>query len=329
MEIVKEGVQVRCRKAGCIGTKRFHLPSVLGKFRRLWIDLADHQVSEMFQKVTKNGGRLFSSLQDPVKEGQGGRTVTVEDMMGEIQNHILSCEAQKVIHRRRVKNFGFRGRGALVQQGQGIAKTAVCPDCNEVCRLFCQGKMTFFGNIEKMVFDILHGNPVEFIPLASGKNGERNFFRFRGGQNKEHMGRRFLQRFQEGIEGFLGEHVYFIDNVYLLPAHCRQGAHRFPKGPDFLNAAVGSGIDFIDVQAGACIDFPAALAFIAGIHAVWMKAVHRFGQNFGHTGLSCTPGAGKKISMSQTVLLDGPLERYGNMLLPYHLCKRAGPPFSI
>ena len=86
VEIVKEGVQVRRRKAGRIGTKRFHLAAVLGKFRRLWIDLADHQVSEMFQKVTKNGGRLFSSLQDPVKEGQGGRTVTVEDMMGKIQN---------------------------------------------------------------------------------------------------------------------------------------------------------------------------------------------------------------------------------------------------
>ena len=329
VKIVKERIQVRGRKAGRIGAERFHLGAVLGKLRRIWVYFAYHQISEMFQKVPKNGGRLPSALQDIVEKGEGGGTVAVEDMVGQVQNHILSRKAQEVVHRRGVKHFGFGSGRALVQQGQGVAKPAVRPDRNEVRRVFRQGKIAFLGNIKKMVLDVLHGNPMEFIPLAAGQNGQGNLFRLRGGQNKEHMGRRFLQRFQKGVEGLLGEHVHFVDDVHLLPAHRRQSTHRLPQSPDFLNAPVGGRIDFINIEAGACIDFPAALALIAWIHAVRMKAVHRLGQDFCHTGLSCAPGAGKKIGMGQPVLLDGPLKGDGNMLLPHHLRKRAGPPFSI
>ena len=143
------------------------------------------------------------------------------------------------------------------------------------------------------------------------------------------MGRRLFQSFQKGIESFLGEHVHFIDNVHFLPAHSRQGAYRLLQRTDFLNAPVGGRIDFIHIKTGTGIDLTAALALITGIHTVGMKAVHRLRQDFGHTGLPGAPGTGKKIGMGQAVLFNGPLKGDGNMFLPHHLRKRAGPPLSI
>ena len=51
MEIVEKGVQIGGRQTGGIGAERIRLVSVLGKFRRLGIDLADHKISEMLQQI--------------------------------------------------------------------------------------------------------------------------------------------------------------------------------------------------------------------------------------------------------------------------------------
>ena len=51
MEIVEKSVQIGSRQTGGIGAERIRLVSVLGKFRRLGIDLADHKISEMLQQI--------------------------------------------------------------------------------------------------------------------------------------------------------------------------------------------------------------------------------------------------------------------------------------
>ena len=108
----------------------------------------------------------------------------------------------------------------------------------------------------------------------------------------------------------------FVNNVDFLPAHGGKRAYRFFQRADFFNAPVRSGIDFIDIQTCALIDFAAALAFITGIGSIGVEAVYCFGQNLCHTGLSRTSGAGKQIGVGQAVLLNGPLEGNRNMLLP-------------
>ena len=67
-----------------------------------------------------------------------------------------------------------------------------------------------------MFTDIRRGNTMEFITLASGQDGYRNFLRVGGGQYKENMGRWFFQSLQQSIECFLGKHMYFIDDIHFL-----------------------------------------------------------------------------------------------------------------
>lgn len=67
-----------------------------------------------------------------------------------------------------------------------------------------------------MIPDVLRGDPSEFIALAAGEDGERDLFRLGGGEDEEHVLGRFLQRFQQRVEGLLREHVHFVDDVHLF-----------------------------------------------------------------------------------------------------------------
>jgi len=283
----------------------------------------------MLQQIPEDGSRFLSFLKNGIEEGQGLSAFSVENMMGQVQDLVFSREAQKVIDFLCVQHAGLRGRSALVQKGQGITETTVRPDGDEISCIFGEGQIAFFGDMEEMIPDIGHRNAMEFIPLAAGKDGQRNLFRLRGGQDEKDVGRRFFQRLQEGVEGLLRQHVDFIDDIDFFAACRGKGPDRFLQRPDFLDAPVRSGIDFINVQRGPAVDFFAAPAFIAGVRPLGIQAVHRFGQDFGHTGLAGTPGTGEKVGVSQPVLLDGPLERNGNMFLPHHFRKSAGTPFSV
>jgi hypothetical protein len=72
----------------------------------------------------------------------------------------------------------------------------------------CNGFQMFQGGLQ--------GNALEIIPLAAGKNRQRNLMGLGGGKNENYMGRRFLQGLQESIEGLGGKHVNFIDDIDLV-----------------------------------------------------------------------------------------------------------------
>ena len=79
------------------------------------------------------------------------------------------------------------------------------------------------------------------------------------------MGRRLLQGLQQGVEGLLGEHVHFIDDIDLVLALGRQILDLLPQVPDLVDAPVGGAVDFQDVQGGAVGDLPAHLAGVVGV----------------------------------------------------------------
>ena len=283
----------------------------------------------MLQKVTENGCRLFAALQNAVEEGQCFTAFFVKNMMGQCNDLVFSRQSKKVIDFCSIERRCRSCRRALVKEGERISETAISADSDEVSGIFCERHAAFFGDIEKVLLDVFHGNAVKFVALAARENGERDFFRLGGGQDEKHVAWRFFQCFQEGIEGFLRQHVYFIDNVHFLAAGGGKRPDRLLQRTDLLDAPVRCGIDLIDIETCARIDFPADLAAVAGIAFFQMFTIHGFCENFCHTGLSRTARTGEEIGVRQPILLDGTLERDGNMLLPDHFTESAGTPFSI
>jgi hypothetical protein len=59
--------------------------------------------------------------------------------------------------------------------------------------------------------------------------------------------------------------VDFIDDVDLESSLGREVLDLLPEVPDFVNAPIGSAVDFQDVQERAGGDFPSNLAGVAGM----------------------------------------------------------------
>jgi len=54
----------------------------------------------------------------------------------------------------------------------------------------------------------------------------------------------FLEGFQQGIKGFTGDLVGFIDNENLIVVARGPEAHAFAQLPHFIDAAIGGSVDF-------------------------------------------------------------------------------------
>lgn len=108
----------------------------------------------------------------------------------------------------------------------------------------------------------------------------------------------------------------FVDNIDFLPAGRGKCPNRFLQRPDFFNASVGCGIDFIHIKGGSGTDFKTVSAFIAGVAVMGMFAVHRLGEDSCHARLSCTPRAGEEVSVCEAALLKRALQCRRDMLLP-------------
>jgi hypothetical protein len=58
----------------------------------------------------------------------------------------------------------------------------------------------------------------QLMALAAGKNRNGNFVGFGGSEKEHHMGRRFLQGFEQGVESGNAQHVDFIDDINFVTA---------------------------------------------------------------------------------------------------------------
>jgi hypothetical protein len=71
--------------------------------------------------------------------------------------------------------------------------------------------------------------PAEIEALAAGKDGDGNLSDLGRGEDELHMRRRLLEGLEQRVEGRLGEHVDFIDDVDLVAGDNRTVAHRLDE----------------------------------------------------------------------------------------------------
>ena len=80
--------------------------------------------------------------------------------------------------------------------------------------------------------------------LTAAHDGDWNAMGFGGCKNENYMRWRLLQRFEQCIERFSGEHVHFIDYINLVRALGGSVANILPQLSNFVDTPVGSAVDF-------------------------------------------------------------------------------------
>ena len=91
----------------------------------------------------------------------------------------------------------------------------------------------------------------------------QHLLRLGRGEDELHVRRRLLQRLQQGVEGVLGEHVHFVDDVHLEPRAGRAELGVGDDVADVVDAGVAGGVDLDDVQVLAAGDRQARIALAA------------------------------------------------------------------
>ena len=141
-----------------------------------------------------------------------------------------------------------------------------------------------------------YAEPVKIHSLAAGDYRRRYLVGFGGGQYERYVGRRLLQRFQQGVKGVGGKRVRLVDYVYLVLQLKRHEPRLFDYVAHIVHAGVAGSVqlDYIRALPGAYFAGAAAAAGLA-IHGRF--AVHRPCEYARGACLTGSPGAREKVGM--------------------------------
>jgi len=115
----------------------------------------------------------------------------------------------------------------------------------------------------------------------------------------------FLKGLEQGIGGFLGEHVNFVYNIDLVTGLVGGIVDPLTEVSDFINAAIAGSINFYDIQSSALGCCLAQGASIAGFTLAVGEAIHCLGQDTPGAGLTCPSRTTKKVGMRDTTTIEG------------------------
>src|SRR5262249_22447650 len=138
------------------------------------------------------------------------------------------------------------------------------------------------------------------------------------------VGRRFLQRLQQGVERRGREHVDFVNDVDLVPRPTRPELHVLADVAYLVDAAVAGPVDFQDVHVFAGGDALADLAAVAGRRRGPTDAVEGLGQDAGGGGLTHAPGPREEVGVGHAVAGQGIHQGLGGGLLADEIAELLG-----
>ena len=209
------------------------------------------------------------------------------------------------------------GGDGLVEDGESVAHGAVAGFGE-------QGESVIIG------FDFFAGDEVAQLGddgvkfdgaktkmLAARADCLRNVLRLRGGEHEDDVVGGLFERFEERVEGSVGDLVRFVKNVDFEAIASRAIAGGLAEFADFVDAAVRGGVDldYIDGVAGS--DFCAGLADAAGFgdRAILGAAVKGHSQNASYGRFANAAVAAEDVAVGGASLLDRVLEGTGDVLL--------------
>ena len=140
------------------------------------------------------------------------------------------------------------------------------------------------------------------------------------------MGRRFLQRLQQRVEGVRREHVHFVDEVDLVAASRGSVLDVVEQLAGVVDLGVRRRIDFDEVNEPSGINFAASAANAAGCRRDAGFAIEAFGEDPRDGRLADTTGTCEQKRVMDAPGLERVRQRPAHVLLPDELCKFFGAP---
>ena len=125
-------------------------------------------------------------------------------------------------------------------------------------------------------------------------------------QDKNNMRWWFLQCLKQGVGGFFGEHMDFVDNIDFVTGLVGRVVHFLTEVSDFINAAIAGRINLDDIQSrplGDCLAHGTGITWL--ILAIIGKAIYGLGQNAPGAGLAGASGTAEKIGMRYVTATQG------------------------
>src|SRR5260370_36100260 len=84
--------------------------------------------------------------------------------------------------------------------------------------------------------------------LAARNDGGQNFMYICRGQDKDRIGRRFLQRLEQGITGFRGKHVRFVKYIDLILTCGGRHHYLLAQVTNTVDTTIGDGVNLDDIE---------------------------------------------------------------------------------
>ena len=101
--------------------------------------------------------------------------------------------------------------------------------------------------------------------LAARADGLGNVLGLGGGHHEDDVGGRLFEGLEQGVEGGVGDLVGFVEDVDLVAVAGGGVAGGVAQFANFVDAAIGGGVDLDDVDGVALADFDAGVAHAAGL----------------------------------------------------------------
>ena len=121
----------------------------------------------------------------------------------------------------------------------------------------------------------------------------------------------------------------FINNIDFVFPELRRIFYRIAQIPDLVHPVVARRVDLDNIQGFFVIHPKAVIALSAWISVFRIQAVDCFRKDFCRGSFSCAPGSAEKIGVSDPLGDHLIPQRFDNRLLPYHLGKVLGSPFTV
>ena len=213
--------------------------------------------------------------------------------------------------------LGTRTRDHLAEHRQRVAHAAGARARDEGQRGGLGRDALLLADVGQVLLQRLGRHEAEGVVVRARADGRQDLLRLRRGEDEAHVLRRLLDELEQRVEARGRDHVGLVDDVDLVARRRRREHGPLAQVAGVLDAAVAGSVELDDVEGAGPVrrEVGAALADAARIRGGALLAVQRAGEDAGRRGLAAAAGAGEQVGVVHAVVLEGPAQRAGDVVL--------------